>query len=94
MTLALGAAFFEVAHAGIAKADDVLGLASAGFYYELLATRLLLHRLVAFELVAQGFNAVLAHFALSRSALAVGAPGDPGFRIRSPEPAAIRSRLA
>ena len=36
----------------------------------------------------------LAVFADSLNALAVGAPGDPGFRIFSPLPALMRSRLA
>ena len=35
-----------------------------------------------------------AVFALSRNASAVGAPLLPGFRMRSPDPDAMRSRLA
>jgi hypothetical protein len=36
----------------------------------------------------------LAVLALSLNALAVGAPGAPGFLIFSPDPALMRSRLA
>jgi hypothetical protein len=40
---------------------------------------------------ALGFFAVLAE---SLKSFAVGAPAAPGFRIFSPDPAAIRARLA
>jgi hypothetical protein len=40
------------------------------------------------------FHFFLAVLADSLNALAVGAPGAPGLRIFSPEPALMRSRLA